>query len=371
MKIKILKLIPNSRFHFGKPLIDSDTSLTDTDKYLHSDVLFAALVSNLATVKDSNEVSDFVKAFEEGKMKISSAFYCLENADDSFTLLLPKPADVVNKIDINDYDKIKQFKKIQFVSHDLISKDISEWIIDGNVAFSKPVLEKLQLKHRNQNEKAKVPEIFGEYSDGNENRFRLFSKGLNTQVGIRSVKNETIIIDSKEEDIIVSKGPYQVSYIQIADLSALKLKVHFYFAYEISDSQYEYNFELAVKLLEYNGVGGERSSGYGKIEKIDSLNKIPELFMSSEKCNRYLSLSKIIPQNEQELKKIEAYTHCIRGGRQTHDLGLLKSIRMINEGAILTHPIEGNIVDISPDSSKKYFRSGKALLIPIPQQKNS
>lgn len=360
-KIKILKLRPNSRFHFGKPLIDNDTSLTDTDTYLHSDVLFSALVNNLASIKSKEEVDYFINAFSNGKIKISSVFYCVKSSDNSFTFLLPKPVNLVNRVDINDYDSIKLLKKVQFIDANLLGQNIESWNLDGHVALSSLALKKLNLNFRKLTSN-KAAELIGLDSNNVESRFKLYTKGINTQVGLRSVKDEI----SETRIITIPKGPYQVSYIQIPDLSALSLSIHFYFLYEVSDSTIQIDFDLAVDLLQFNGIGGERSSGYGSIVEIKDCIHIPDIFRSMDKTDSYLGLSKIIPADKEELACIEAYTHCIRGGRNTHDLGVLRSVRMINEGSILSKPIKGRIADVSPDNSNTYLRSGKAIVIPLP-----
>jgi len=366
MKIKILRLKPNSRFHFGKPLIDSDTSLTDTDTYLHSDVLFSALVNNLASVKGKIEVDHFVKAFEDGKIKISSGFYCLQAKDKSYTFLLPKPANAVNQIDLDNYDEIKKIKKVLFVDSDLLSENVREWKVDGNLALSTQSLEKLKLSYKPKSANT-VSEIYGKNQEKGNIRLKLFSKKLNTQVGIRSLKEETYADNGNKTKRLVPKGPYQVDYIQIADLSELNLQVHFYFVYDVTEKEFEDDFELAIQLLQYNGVGGERSSGYGKIESVETMENIPEIFQDKTDSSNYLSLSKIVPKNQEELKFFKAYAHSIRGGRQTHDVGILKTILMINEGAILTGAVTGKLVDISPDKSGNYLRYGKAFLLTLPE----
>lgn len=367
MKIKVLKLKPNTRFHFGKPLVDSDTSLTDTDMYLHSDVLFSALVNNLAKIKEKGDVDVFVEAFHTGRIKISSCFYCLENGDEKFTFLLPKPVTIVNQVDISDYDRIKLFKKIQFIDADLLSQDLGSWKVDGNVALSVSTLSSLKLQYRNRVDNKKLPQIFGIDSNRDEQQFRLFTKGLNTQVGLRSVKEGAV---NEDETSIVPKGPYQVSYIQISDLSEIDLKVHFYFLYEILDNEIEADFELALDLLKHNGIGGERSSGYGRIDQIEDHPSIPEIFSNREGSYHHLSLSKIIPTDNGELAAFEAYNHSIRGGRVTQDIGSLKSVRMIGEGAVLSNPIDGEIVDLSPNTSVRYLRNGKAFTIGLPKSFN-
>lgn len=365
IKIKVFKLKPNSRFHLGKPLLDNDVSLTDTDVYPHSDVLFSALVNNLASVKGKETVDAFVNAFEEGRIKISSCFYCIESSDKSYTFLLPKPANATNQVSLDNYDEIKGVKKIQFVDSNLLGENVATWKVDGNLALSSQTLDKLKLCHKSK-AASSASEIYGTDKSGQAVRLKLFSKKLNTQVGIRSLKEETYIDNDKEVKKMVSKGPYQVSYIQIADLSDIALQVHFYFAYEITDNMLEEDFELAVQLLQYNGIGGERSSGYGKIEEIETIEEVPEIFQKKTRTSLYLSLSKIIPKTSNELNCFKAYSHSVRGGRKTHEEGMLKSVRMINEGAVIAGTVDGKIADISPDQSRKYLRYGKAFLLPLP-----
>jgi CRISPR-associated protein Csm4 len=355
-KVKILKLKPNSRFHFGKPLLDSDTSLTSTDTYLHSDVLFSALVNNLASVKSKEDVDSFIKAFNDGEIKISSGFYCLEKEGGDYTFLLPKPANAVNQVNIDDYDRIKQVKMVQFIDELLLSTPVADWNVDKNIALSNVELRKLGLSLTKDNTIVKIV-------NKEEYPFKLFTKGLNTQVGLRSVKE---LDQEGGEKILVSKGPYQVEYIQISDLAYADLKVHFYFLYEILDNSLIDDFELAVALLAYNGIGGERSSGYGIIESIIEPKNIPSFIQEESRGSFYLSLSKVIPENALELNALKAYSHSVRGGRNTHDLGVLNSVRMINEGAVLTSSIKGKIVDLTPNNTKEYLRYGKAFLINLP-----
>src|SRR5699024_4603428 len=217
--------------------LDRDSYLYDTDTHPHSDVLFSALVNNLASVADDQSVEEFIDAFKENKIKISSAFYCLKiNDKNEFIYFLPSPADRTSNIDINKYDQIKQVKAVQFIDSDLLGVPIDEWEIVGVLALSKNTINRLSLKEWNQ--------------------FKLFDKDFNTQVRVRA-----------QSEVNTDKDPYAVSFIQIPNLEHLKLSVHFFFMYELKDDSYRKDFELAVNLLKYNGIGGDRSRGYGSIDE--------------------------------------------------------------------------------------------------------
>ncbi|MCC5917631.1 MAG: type III-A CRISPR-associated RAMP protein Csm4 [Cryomorphaceae bacterium] len=296
MQAKILKLQPNSRFHFGKSNVisrlrveegaeegngqhyfDVSASLTDTDSFLHSDVLFAALVNNLAQVKSKEAVDKFVKAFEQGTIKISSGFYCLEsNFEDQqlseYVYLFPRPVTAPNFVSIDNYDRIKQIKKVLFVCPDTLSTIPESWQLLGNIAVSAANRKRIDCEKTFVYEGDGVPE-----KKQRKTNFKLFSKGVATHVGLHR-PNEN------------AYGPYSVSYIQIPDYQELKLKVHFYFLYEV-ENQYKPDFELAGELLKYNGIGGERSTGYGQISGIDDAN-IPFLDKKTDE-EAWMSLTHI------------------------------------------------------------------------------
>lgn len=332
-KIKVLELKPHTRFHFGKSSLDRDSYLSDTDTHPHSDVLFSALVNNLASVTDDQSVKEFIDAFKENKIKISSAFYCLKIDDkNEFIYFLPSPADRTSNIDIHDYDQIKQVKAVQFIDSDLLGAPIDEWKVWGRLALSKNTMDRLDLTK--------------------EDQFKLFDKDFNTQVRVRAQSEDN-----------TDKDPYAVSFIQIPNLEHLNLSVHFYFMYELKDDSYRKDFELAVNLLKYNGIGGERSSGYGSIAEVHEKDIKSDSMSIHADADTFMSLSKLLPKNKDELLSLSAYSHSIRGGRQTATQKL-KYIRMIDEGAILNNVVEGRIEYLSNISGAPYFRNGKAFLIP-------
>jgi CRISPR-associated protein Csm4 len=347
MKAKILNLKPNSRFHFGRALADSDVSLADTDYCLHSDVLFSALVNNLATIKDRSCVECFINAFQEGKIRISSACYCLQKMDSGdLTYFIPKPVSLVNTVEQNDYEKIKLIKKVQFVTYELLNQEPKDWSTYGAFALDSETLDHLGFD-KSYHALSKEAEV--------RIALTMYSKVLNTQVALRSINKDG-----------QSKGPYHVSALQISDLSKVNLSVHFYFLYEITDAQFEDDFELAVSLLAYNGIGGERSSGYGQIESISTVVKLPDYFVSPTTDCHLLGLSKIIPKDAQELSNMNAYTHTVRGGRHGRG-GHLKSVRMINEGAVIQGKVLGCIKSISPEHEETpNYRNGCSFTIALP-----
>lgn len=371
MQTVILKLKPNSRFHFGKPavttpypedatdenkspserLVDTSASLTDTDTFVHSDVLFSALVNNLSRVVPQQEdLGAFINAFEDGCIRISSAFYCLEDqaktpssGENPYLFLLPRPVDAPNTIDITQYDRIKQVKKVQFVCPQTLTQAPKKWPIAGALAIHESSLN--AFKRANPNHKPL-----------NINDIRLFHKQTATQVALHAPNEKAY-------------GPYAVSYVQIADMrNTTGLGVHFYFMYELGAGLSEKTrnlFNLAVNLLPFNGIGGERSSGYGHIEKVVFTDQTPAVPETHTKT--LMTLGMLIPQ-QQDLENLRAYQYSTRGGRRTAN-SRLKMVRMIHEGALANKALKGSIANISPEHASKkkpHLRYGKAFTISIP-----
>ena len=162
---------------------------------------------------------------------------------------------------------------------------------------------------------------------------------------------------------------YQVGNLQIADNSDLfeNLQVHFYFLLKKEPSDV---LQTVLNLLPHEGIGGQRSTGCGQV--LSAIGTETERF-NSIKGDSFLTLSKIIPSNEEVslLGKSTYYQTSVRGGRisKTYEvkndkgenetkIDRLKQVRMIN----------GTIADLSPNAENTPFlRYGKAFLIQIPK----
>lgn len=345
MKIKILNLKPNSRFHFGNISVDSDTALADTDEYLHSDVLFGALVSNLSQIKPQPEIESFIEAFNNGNILISSAFYCIEktalpsNDLNKYLFFIPKPVTATSIIDQNNYDKIKGIKKIKFITNTTLKIKPENWKLKNSIGID-------PKEYKEINDYA-MPQ--GNFSPKEEINIAFYNK--------ISTPNVNIHLSNKN-----AGHPFVVTSLQINDLSHFGLKVHFYFLYNIKDESQHANFEFATQLLAYNGVGGERSSGYGFIDGVRDAEYIPSYFTSPDIDEFQMTLSKVIPENKEELSNFSALDTSIRGSRNS-EKGPFKKVRMINEGSVFSH----NVVGKNEELGTEQIRYGKCISMNIPQ----
>jgi len=345
MKIKIMNIKPNSRFHFGNISVDSDTALADTDEYLHSDILFGALVSNLSQIKPKPEIESFIEAFNNGNILISSAFYCIEKTElssddpDKYLFFIPKPVTATSTIDLNNYDKIKGIKKIKFITYKTLEIEPENWELNNSI-----VMHPIEYKEINDYVLSQ-----GNFSFKEEINIAFYNK--------ISTPNVNIHLSNKN-----AGHPFVVTSLQISDLSFYGLKVHFYFLYNIKDKSQCANFELATQLLAYNGVGGERSSGCGFIDGIKEAEYIPPYFSSLDIDKFQMTLSKVIPKNEKELSNFSALNTSIRGGRNS-EKGPFRKVRMINEGSIFSQNVVGENVELGTEQ----IRYGKCISMNIPQ----
>jgi CRISPR-associated protein Csm4 len=327
IKTVVLEVAPNTRFHFGKASIDINTALADTDEYLHSDVLFSALVNNLAQAKDRIFVDKFVTCFNIGDIKISSGFYCIKEGE-TYEYLVPKPVTATNYIE--DYPKIKTVKKLQFIPSTL-------WEVKPNDWFNENVLEIKQ---------ALIP---------NKKSFECIEKLYDKEIIPNLVKH-------KPNDN--AEGPFSIAAIQIPKINN-DISIHFYFLYEQNEGlseEMKSAFEYAVNMIAFNGLGGERSSGCGFVESIKL--DVNQCSFNNLHTGYKTNLGLLIP-NEDEFNNCISYKLITRGGRKTKEVGQLKRVRMITEGAIIH--TDGKCLGKTVALGNNHLRYGQPICISIPK----
>ena len=139
-------------------------------------------------------------------------------------------------------------------------------------------------------------------------------------------------------------------------------------------------FENIITSLQYSGIGGKRSSGYGKFEydsfELGNNSNLSEktLLELLNKIGKYnMSLSLISP-NETDLEKnfSNSYYNLIKRNGYIYSVDyddkLLKrkNLVMFKEGSCFDVELEGTIHEVS-DEDKKHpvYRYGKALKIGV------
>ena len=350
MNAIILHCKPGSRFHFGKyaPDRDSDTALADTDEIIHSDTLFAALANNWSD--SAGNADELVALFNSGRVNISSGFHCLE-AGGVFTYFLPRPVSF-NLFDPEGGTDIKKFRKINYISSGIWQRLITPG--------SLPVLEDIVI----------IDKRFALCSDelpclqslpANERAL------LSAQLSICStVTLPKVEVRNNEPDSRI----YQLSVTEIADNTKFipELRVHYYFLLEAAQDiapALKQKLDLSIALLQYNGVGAERST----IGHFEDITTIPGWNINIGQPHSSLCCS-IGLVNPLETQTAWLGKSIVRGGRRLGSEGRrwLHSVRMLMEGAIISSTEKGRLVSVSPEESAgPFLRNGIAFTLPVHQ----
>ncbi|GHT12918.1 CRISPR-associated protein Csm4 [Bacteroidia bacterium] len=331
-----LKCQSGTQFHLGESTPFEDSVLHKSSEIIHSDTLFSALVCIAAKIGITNPEKILG---EDGR--ISSCFYVMEKENNSI-FFLPRPtAPLFRKM------PFKAIKKIKYVSLGVFNSNIPvhSWfdisrnekphnnlIIGNNWIATKEEFDKMNI----------------EYSQAK--KLQLYQ--LQTLPQVRVHTNE------RENNL------YQVERLQIYDNRLIdeKLKIHFYF---LLDAELSGNLQTVIHLLQDEGLGGQRSIGFGLFSKIEIISntKIFDL-----KGDTYINLSLLSPQKDD----FDELTNCfyqtiLRGGRNLATERYLKQILMLKEGAIISHNMQGQIADISIYKDKSNLRYGKSFPLLIPK----
>ncbi|SFP83150.1 type III-A CRISPR-associated RAMP protein Csm4 [Parafilimonas terrae] len=351
MKSVTLYCKRGSCFHFGRYAPDSDTALSESDEIMHSDTLFAALVNTWQDIfSDANEL---VKAFEDGKVKISSLFPCIQQ-NGNFVWFLPKPISF-NLFDSNNY---KNYRSIEYISKKVWESIQNPPDLSGSQQY-------IQIGRKEVNGRGTVGRrVF--ILDKDEINIPGETTG-NLVQSLAVVNKETLpkvrVRDTEEE-----RGIFQLTVTEICDNSdvAEDILVHYYFLLDCNEDNALYqNLKLVLDMLPYTGIGAERST-IGKIEKVE-VNEW-NIYMNDADQHMNCTVSLFSPMHS-DLNKLVYFKSIMRGGRR---LGknegqgqYLKTVRMISEGAIIQKSAEGQLADVSPGADKSYLRLGKAICLPV------
>jgi CRISPR-associated protein Csm4 len=309
--------------------------LHETSTCIHSDTLFSALITVASKLGKADEL---LYSFENDGLKISSCLYMLES-NKGKVFFLPKPT-----VPVSDELHYKNIKKLQFVSAGVYKSGISinEWFAEENK-------KTLFVKENWIATKEELEQLFGKVDELLFQNISFYKKQNIPQVCVHTTDDEGKF--------------YHNTNLQIADLRDIdeSLRVHFYC---LIDNPTEF-FKQVLDLLQYEGIGGQRSTGCGAFEKIELVDLPKELIFESK--GQSISLSLISPKDEMELLKDVQYQTVQRGGRRIENGNRLKQLMMLKEGAMVNASLQGAIVDISPKEDKSYLRYGKAFHFSIPK----
>lgn len=329
------------KLHFTAPLHISDQheDLGNSQKFIQSDTLYAALMSCLAK-KGENLPEDGDLGFT-----VSSLFPFFQKEKNSapvYFLPIPMQSKQANLADVT---KAKKVKKVQWIDSNLYSSVLSgESLFDGADSYLPYIKESYLTTYE-------LPE------DINSNR-----------EFVRSEVSQRVTLKSRtgEEDA----KPFYVDKI------LFRYQAGLYFIAEGDTAR----LEKALSLLSMEGIGTDRNVGYGFFEyTVDTISiDLPK------DANHQLSLSLFIPESKEQLVSLMnseqvAYDFVRRGGwittypymtlRKNAIYGFLPgSVFHKDEGKPAT--VIGKNVDLKPETTDveiahHIWRNGKTIMLPI------
>jgi CRISPR-associated protein Csm4 len=288
-----VKLKIHSPLHIGKEGLGMEESFVS----IHSDTLYSAIYSAW------QELFPF-----EGELpfKISSAYPYIEN-----TFFFPKPS--LPAPGFEDAEKrdtyAKDVKKTPFVDMDTFQSWINARIIDFE-----------RMKENNRRLKSAI---------ANTVRPRVALDRISSASSLYFIGE--VLFDKKRDCGL----------------------------YFLVDSNLE-NWEKLQRVMLHlgeTGIGGERSSGYGRFTP-SYVDTFP--LPTAETGDKYLTLSLLLPSGKEEAQQAYSYRIIKRGGWSKDTLH--KQVYMFTEGSVFSAPVEGKTVIVA-DVGHPVYRYGRSFMV--------
>lgn len=292
-----------------------------------ADTLFAALCNEAAN-KGSDAVETLVKKTAEGKIVFSSLFPYWRTADDDLYFYLPKP---LLKLEQEEQQSAKSFEEIKQLATKLKKQKKSTYIRASQI---NSLLE----------------------SGGSDRQFAVPEFAAPLVAGRVALREEKPL-------------PYYVGSYVFSEHSGL---------YFILGVEHEEEFTFIKDLLlslGYSGIGGKRSSGYGKFELADNDLMLYDdgtaiaLMLYNEKSKYQMCLAPVCPRvDEIDVVKQGSYKLIKRGGfiasSAAKDNIKRNSIYMLQEGSCFPERLRGQMLQQTVDGlAHDVYRDGIGMFV--------
>lgn len=317
--------------HFGDTA--NGGSLDKFSLQCSADTLFAALCNEAAN-KGSDAVETLVKKTAEGKIVFFSLFPYWRTADSDLYFYLPKP---LLKLEQEEQQSAKSFEEIKQLATKLKKQKKSTYIRASQI---NSLLE----------------------SGGSDRQFAVPEFAAPLVAGRVALREEKPL-------------PYYVGSYVFSDNSGL---------YFILGVEHEEEFTLIKELLfslGYSGIGGKRSSGYGKFEQADEEwglfddggvyddDTAIALMLYDEKSKHQMCLAPVCPHaDELAVVKQGSYKLIKRGGfiasSAAKDNIKRNSIYMLQEGSCFPERLRGQMLQQTVDGlAHDVYRDGIGMFV--------
>ena len=299
------------RLKFKTPVHFGDGRLNGSIGVIYADTLFSALCCEAVAMYGKSGAEKLFNAVNDGKMLISDT---MPYAD---TLYLPKPMTLVGSNEKGDSSLKKKFKNLKYIP----VKDLNVFL-----------------------------------SGGYEPKESSFGKE-DIRVCVRV---------NEEED----PDPFDVGIYDFFHSENDKQNTGLYFIAGLSDDFCD-TFDELMTSLSYSGIGGKRSSGYGKFSftKMDGA-ALAKRFEGNFKMYMSLSISMtdgdelkdIIPNASYELIRRGGF---VFSGDYSDDPLKKRDMYCFKSGACFDRRFDGKVFDVSDGGAHPVYRYAKPLLFGI------
>lgn len=301
------------KLKFKAPVHFGQQSLDKSDYVFMADTLFSALF--IEAIKSENNMAEkFYNLVYHDKLIFSDALPYIDKE-----LYVPKPIMRLEYTSEGDSKIKKAFKKLNYLPINRLTDYINGRLDadDINMNFQKK---------------------FGEYE-------------MRTVAAVRGLEKPS---------------PYHIQSFRYNDNSGLYVIV----GYE-NDEAYEV-FDRYIKSVGYCGIGGKRSSGYGRFEVRVSDITDELIDRLQNKYDKYMNLSIALPADVELDKSIceSEYSLIKRSGFtdvsvSNNDTKRKKDIFMFKAGSTFKNTFAGNIFNVASDNVQPVYRYGKAMWLGV------
>lgn len=344
MHLLLLRCRDGAHFHLG------ETSLEDSSELLHADTLFSALANVYALAYGAAE--EWIGHVRDGRVRFSSGLHCVElpgREEPIYFVPLPQLRYATAGA---DGSAARRLRGVRYVSLGVLER-IRAGVASGEGGDELPECSLDVLA---------FPRLAGGYA--------CTEKELEPLGGSVPVEPFAVVTSRprlERRTLEVEDSFYHATALSFAPVPVAGggvLRGHFYVLVDHSlDGDAWRRFVACTRLLADEGVGGERSSGYGALVETE-IREAPAAFSGGSHAV-FLSLAPTIPADEDELSRALYYRLFLRGGgslglRGDADLHR-RRVRMMREGALFRGRVAGRLVDVSPPRNERghpVLRSG-------------
>ena len=265
--------------------------------------IYAHTIFSALCLEDISGIENLVNLAKNNKLQISDAFPFIDSV-----LYLPKPAMPIKFDESIDKKKIKNLKYIPI--------DSFSSFLEGKLDITK--------------------------------EFKLGKSALQTKVKISS-------------DLSEDAEPYNVGVFKFEEKAGL------YFIASFENEEIETQFTNLLTSLSFSGIGGKRSSGFGKFtfEKKEISDKY---FSKREVRNKNMTLSSCLPKEDELEKSLENANYSLIKSSgfvysETYNETLLrkKDLFIFKAGSIFLNEFDGDVYDVSNNGNHPVYKYAKPL----------